>query len=69
MNGSGFVEDRVLDSDEQLVVTAAEPPGQWLIPGLNHDAFANHIPELLLGYPVFFAVVADYQGRFFYSHK
>lgn len=58
----------MLNCDQQLIVPAPESPGQRLIARLHYYSFTNHIPELLLRYPVFFAVVADNQGRFFDFH-
>lgn len=58
----------MLDSDQQLIVSTPESPGQRLIAGLHNHAFTNHVPELFLRYPVFFTVVADNQGSFFDFH-
>jgi hypothetical protein len=66
--GGRFVKHNVLDGDQQLVVSASEAPGQRLVAGLHYHAFTNHVPELLLRYPILFAVVADDQGGFFNFH-
>src|SRR5215475_10223542 len=58
----------MLNRDQQLIVPASEAPGQRLIAGLHNHSFPHHIPELLLGYPVFLAVVAYDQGSFFDFH-
>lgn len=68
MNGSRFVENRMLNRDQQLIIPSAESAGQRLIASLHNHSFTNHIPELLLRYPVFLTVVADDQGRFFDFH-
>jgi hypothetical protein len=58
----------VLNRDQQLIVPAPESPGQRMIAGLHNHSFPNHVPELLLRYPVFLAVVAYDQGSFFDFH-
>jgi hypothetical protein len=63
-----LVEHRVLNRDQQLIVPAPEAPGQRMIAGLHNHSFPNHVPELLLSYPVFLAVVAYDQGSFFNFH-
>jgi len=63
-----LVEHRVLNRDQQLIVPTSEAPGQRMIVGLHNHSFPHHIPELLLGYPVFLAVVAYDQGSFFNFH-
>src|SRR5215475_10097506 len=69
MNRSRFVEHRVLNRDQQLIVATSESSGQRLVAGLHNHSFANHVPELLLRNPVFFTVVAYDQGGFFYFHS
>src|SRR5262245_55765439 len=39
-----------------------------MIAGLHNHSFPHHVPELLLRYPVFLAVVAYDQGSFFDFH-
>src|SRR5215471_5048034 len=39
-----------------------------MIAGLHNHSFTNHVPELLLRYPVFLVVVAYDQGSFFDFH-
>jgi len=63
-----LVEHRVLNRDQQLIVPASEAPGQRMIAGLHNHSFPHHVPELLLCYPVFLAVVAYDQGSFFDFH-
>jgi hypothetical protein len=58
----------VLNRDQQLIVPAPEAPGQWVIAGLHNHSFPHHVPELLLRYPIFLAVVAYDQGSFFDFH-
>src|SRR4030095_3371021 len=69
VNRRRFVKHGVLDRDQQLIVTSPESSGQRLVAGLHNHSFANHVPELLLGYPVFFTVVAYDEGGFFYFHS
>ena len=68
MGRGRLVEHRVLNRDQQLIVSAPEAPGQRMIAGLHNHSFPHHIPELLLCYPVFLAVVAYDQGSFFDFH-
>lgn len=60
MNRRSFIEHSVTDRNQQLIVTTSELPSQWLVADLRDDSFPDHIPELLLGDPVFFAIVANY---------
>jgi hypothetical protein len=64
-----FVEHRMVERDQELIVAAAEPAGERLIAGLHHHAFPHHIPEILLCDPIFLPVIADDQCRLFYSHN
>ena len=63
------VQHGMADGDEHLVFASAKASGEGLVTGLGDDAFAHPIPELLLGNPVFLAVVADDEGGLFYVHK
>jgi hypothetical protein len=58
----GLVEHRVLNGDQELIVPATEATCQREISCLHHDPFPDHRPELLLGDPIFLAIVADNEG-------
>ncbi len=57
--GRGFIENCVLDHNEQLIITATKMSGQRIILCLRDDAFAHHFPEFFLGDPEFFFVVTN----------
>ncbi len=69
MDGRGVIEHGMVDGDQELVIPAAKASLQRVVAGLRHDAHAHPIPELFLGDPVFLAIVADDQCRFFDSHS
>ena len=60
--GRGLIENSMLYRDQQLVVTSPKTAGQGKVSGLHDDPFAHHIPELFLGEPVLFVIVAQNQG-------
>lgn len=68
MNRCRFVQNRVTDCNQQLVIPSAKLTAQWLIADLRYNTFANHLPELFLRDPVFLAVIANNQSRFFDVH-
>lgn len=67
--GGGFVEDSMLQGDQQLIVATPESTGEGKVAGLHDDPFPDHVPELLLRDPVFLLVVADNQRGLFDFHK
>ena len=63
--GRSFIENCVLDHNEQLIIASAKMSGQGIVLCLRDDAFAHHLPEFFLGDPEFFFVVTDNAGVLF----